>query len=49
MFFVRMINRLVFLMFVILTGGLGAILKWVIMGTRGGRERRKTNRLLRER
>ena len=44
----RMLNRLVFVLFVVLTGGLGAILKWILVGTRGGRERRKTNKLLRK-
>jgi hypothetical protein len=41
MFVFRMISRTVFLIFTLLGGIFFLIPKWLIMGTRGSRERRK--------
>jgi hypothetical protein len=47
-----MIRRVFYLMFVVVTGGVGALVKWLFMGTRGGRQRQKIikqqKRLLRQ-
>ena len=37
----RLIGRLFYAVFFVLGGFLFAIPKWILMGTRGGRERRK--------
>jgi hypothetical protein len=41
MFVFRMIGRLFYAVFFVLGGFLFAIPKWILMGTRGSRERRK--------
>jgi hypothetical protein len=41
MFLFRMIGRLFYAVFFVLGGFLFAIPKWILMGTRGSRERRK--------
>jgi hypothetical protein len=44
----RPFARLMFAILFVLGGFLYAIPKWILVGTRGGRERRKTNKLLKQ-
>lgn len=46
---IRMLNRLVYAVFFVLGGFLFAIPKWILMGTKGSRERHKLLKIEKER